>query len=367
MSWGDAESRVGTELPATMSALRWHGPRDVRVDSVPVPEPGPGQVLVAVERVGLCGSDLEEYRSGPVAIPVAAVPLILGHEVVGTVVQTSDPSLPVGARVIPDVVVGCGHCWWCRRHEEGLCPDLLVRGQQQDGGLADYLLADAATCTPVPGGVSLNTAAFAEPAAVAVRALRKAGDLTGATVAVVGGGTVGNLVAQIALRAPTAAVVVVDPVEARRDLGARFGAATAAPGAQAAELVGLLTEGRGADVVLECAGVPSGPADALALSRRGGTIVLVGFRASDLTLSWLDVVLGERRLVGSAAHLWDIDVTAAVGLLTRGVLDPGGLLSATFALADAPAAFERLDSDPLVTKLLIAPGFDLTKGAGGAP
>ena len=366
MSRGDAVSRAGIGLPASMTALRWYGPRDVRVESVPVPEPGPGQVLVAVERAGLCGSDLEEYRAGPVAIPAAAVPLILGHEVVGTVVRTSEPSLPVGSRVIPDVVVGCGHCWWCRRHEEGLCPDLLVRGQQQDGGLADYLLADGATCVLVPEGVSLDTAVFAEPTAVAVRALRKAGDLTGATVAVVGGGTVGNLVTQVALQAPTAAVVVVDPAEARRDLAAGFGAATSAPGAQAAELIGLLTEGRGADVVLECAGVPSGPADAVAMSRRGGTIVLVGFRATDLTVPWLDVVLGERRLVGSAAHLWDTDVAAAVGLLARGVLDPGGLLSATYALADAAAAFERLDSDPLVTKLLIAPESGMTKGAGGA-
>ena len=166
-------------VPEVMQAARWYGPRDVRVEEIPVPRPDAGEVLVAVERTGLCGSDLEEYREGPTAIPADAVPLVLGHEVVGTVVESPSGNPSVGTRVVPDVVVGCGHCWWCARHQEGLCPQLLVRGQQQSGGLADFMIACAATCTPVPAGMDLDVAAFAEPTAVAVRALRKAGDLAG--------------------------------------------------------------------------------------------------------------------------------------------------------------------------------------------
>jgi len=341
-------------MSPTMRAARWYGRRDVRVAETAVPEPGPGEVLVAIERAGLCGSDLEEFREGPIGIPAAAVPLTLGHEVVGTVAACPGGELAIGTRVVPDVVVGCGTCWWCRRREEGLCPDLLVRGQQQDGGMAELMLADAATCVPVPPGLDADVAAFAEPAAVAVRALRKAGDLAGAVVCVHGGGTIGLLVAQAALAASAAEVVVVDPVDSRRALAAAFGAHPATPG-DAVAVVGALTDGRGADVVVECAGVPSAPAAAVATSRRGGTIVLVGFRAQELRVPWLDVVLGERHLVGSAAHLWDSDVTAAVALLARGVLDPRRLLTEVIELERAAEAFARLDTDPGVLKLLVAP------------
>jgi (R,R)-butanediol dehydrogenase / meso-butanediol dehydrogenase / diacetyl reductase len=334
----------------TMRAARWHGRRDIRIDTVPVPRPGPGEVLVRVERVGLCGSDLEEFLHGPVGIPAA--PLTLGHEIVGVVAESADPQLPVGTAVVPDVVVGCGQCWWCARHEEGLCPRLSVRGQQQDGGLAEFMLADAATCIPVPVGLDLDIAAFAEPTAVAVRALRKAGDLAGAVICVYGAGTVGQLVAQVALASGCAAVVAVDPVADRRDLAR--GAIACTPD-DAADAVAAVSSGRGADVVVECAGIPGAPASALRLCRRGGTVVLVGFRPEEIALPWLAVVLGERTIVGSAAHLWDVDVAAAVALLHRGVVDPRPLHTATLPLDEVPAAFERLTGDRSVLKLLIAP------------
>jgi 2-desacetyl-2-hydroxyethyl bacteriochlorophyllide A dehydrogenase len=337
-----------------MTAVRWYGPRDLRVENVPVPRPSAGEVLIHVDRVGLCGSDLEEYRDGPVSIPTAAIPLIPGHEVVGTVVACPGGELAVGSRIVPDVVVGCGHCWWCVRHEEGLCPELLVRGQQQDGGLAEYMLALARTSIVVPPEMEPDVAAFAEPVSVAVRALRKAGDLAGKVVCVYGAGTVGLLVAQVALAASAAAVVAVDPVEARRRIATDFGAISCSP-VEAAAVIGDLTDGRGADVVLECSGVAGAPAATVRLSRRGATIVLVGFRSGSLTVPWLDVVLGERHLIGSAAHLWDVDVAAAVALLARGTISTGPLHTMTLPLTETPAAFRALDQNPGVLKLLVAP------------
>ena len=110
-----------------MHAARWHGQRDVRVDEVSIPNPEPHQALVEVEWCGICGTDLEEYESGPVNVPVEEAhpltgqraPITLGHEIVGTVVEPArDGSGPSeGARVIPDVVLGCGECWWCKRHQ----------------------------------------------------------------------------------------------------------------------------------------------------------------------------------------------------------------------------------------------------------
>lgn len=336
----------------TMLAARWHGRRDIRLDTVPVPRRGPGEVLVRVERVGLCGSDVEEFQNGPVGIPAA--PLTLGHEIVGVVAESADSRLPPGTAVVPDVVVGCGQCWWCARHEEGLCPRLSVRGQQQDGGLAEFMLADAATCIPVPAGLDLEVAAFAEPTAVAVRALRKVGDLAGTVVCVYGAGTVGQLVIQVALVSGCSAVVAVDPVADRRRLAANVGATACLP-ENAADAVAGASSSRGADVVVECAGVPGAPAAALSLCRRGGTVVLVGFRPGEIALPWLDVVLGERTILGSAAHLWDIDVAGAVALLHRGLVDPRPLHTATLPLDEVPAAFDRLAGDRSVLKLLIAP------------
>jgi 2-desacetyl-2-hydroxyethyl bacteriochlorophyllide A dehydrogenase len=351
-----------TALPAMMRAARWHAPGDVRVERIPTPRPAAGEVLVRVELTGICGSDLEEYRDGP---PTSrAEPLVLGHEVVGTVVACPGGEWPVGTRVVPDVVVGCGTCWWCRRHEDGLCERLVVRGQSVDGGLAEYLLAQAATAIAVPDALDTTRAAFAEPVAVAVRALRKAGDLAGAVVCVVGAGTIGNLVCQVARGGGPAAVVAVDPVPARRALALDAGATVVVAPGEAAAAVAAVSGDRGADVVVECAGVPDGVATAVALSRRGGTVVLVGLRPGAAELSYRDVVLGERRVLGSAAHVWDVDVAAAVSLLAAGRVDPLPLLTATIPLDRVvDDGFRRLVGDRDALKILARP--DTTEAPHG--
>lgn len=346
-----------------MLAARWHGRGDVRVDEVPTPRPGPGQVLLGVSLAGLCGTDLEEYREGPVDIPTDTdhplsgrrAPITLGHEVTGIVVESPDNEVPVGTLVVPNVVSGCGRCWWCRRHAEGQCPHISVRGLQDDGGLAEFMVSDAATCVRVPDHVEPQVAVFAEPAAVALRALRKCGDLTGAVVCVQGGGTIGQLVAQAALAAPVSVVVVVDPGAARRELAERLGA-TVTDLDHADDCISSASQGRGADVVIECSGALDAPATAVRLCRRGGTVVLVGFRPGSLEVPWLDVVLGERRLVGSAAHLWDEDVTAAVSMLARGGLDPTALPQRVVPLRDVVKdGFEWLASESTGVKVLVDP------------
>ncbi|NBE93377.1 zinc-binding dehydrogenase [Nonomuraea sp. KC401] len=332
-------------MTAGMPALRWHGRGDVRLDRVPVPEPGRGQILVEVERTGICGTDLDEYVRGP--LDVAGPPVTLGHEVVGTVAAGGD--LEPGTRVVPDVVLGCGECWWCRRHEPGLCPRLKVRGLQTDGGLARYMLAETATAVPVPEHVPAETAAFAEPLSVAVRALRKAGDLAGRTVAVVGAGTIGLLVTALATARGALCVVAVEPAAARRALAARYGAVPVSPG-EAAQAVG----DRGADVTVECSGADAAVWSAVELTRPGGTVVLVGTGATAIALPVRSLVLEEKRVLGSAAHVWDVDVTGAVALLAAGVVDPAPLLTAVVPLTDAvDGGFERLRRDPATMKIQI--------------
>jgi len=346
-----------------MTALRWHARADVRLDEVPVPSRAPGEVLIEVSRVGLCGTDLEEYRDGPLDIPVdvphpltgRVAPITLGHEVVGVVVESDPAGPPVGTFVVPDVVVGCGVCWWCQRHEPGQCPRLSVRGMHSDGGLARFMVADAASCIPLPPDLLPDVAVFSEPAAVAVRAFRKAGDVAGAVLCVQGAGAVGTLLAQLALASTAAVVVVVDPDEGRRAILAAAGAACFSV-EDAAAGVAALSGGRGADVVFECSGAARAPRQATAITRPGGTVVLVGFGPAELTVDWLPLVLGERRLIGSAAHVWDVDVRAAVSLIARGVLDPGVITSATVPLERAIVdGFERLVAYPRAPKILVDP------------
>ena len=352
----------GTSLPLTMRALRWHARGDMRVDTVPTPRAGPGEALVRVERVGLCGTDVEEYRTGPHDIPVhtphpvsgAMAPMIPGHEVVGVVVSCADRPDMVGRRVIPDVVDGCGDCWWCHHHEEGLCPRLVVRGQTGDGGLAEFMLCRSRTMVPVPTDVPVDVAAFAEPVAVAMRAVAKAGNLGGAVAAVVGAGVVGNLISQVCL-SEGATVIAIDPAAHRRALASQVGAIGVSPEDGATEL-SAASAGRGADVVFECAGRPDSLDASFRLARRGGTIILVGINDSEPAFRWRETVLHELRVLGTAAHMWDTDVTAAVEALATGRVQVAGLLSRTISLDEVPATLDAFSEPNELAKVLVHPG-----------
>lgn len=333
-----------------MRALRWHGPRDMRVDDVPDPVPGEGEVLLKVLRTGICGTDLEEYLDGPVNLDRAHLPVTLGHEVLAQVIRDGDAGLRAGTMVVPDVVVGCGHCSACARHEPGLCPDLLVLGLQRDGGLAELMVANASTLVQVPDHVQPDIAAFAEPLSVAVRAVRKAGDISGRRVCVVGSGTIGQLVVRSVRGMGATSVVAVDPQEARRSLAASGGATdTFTPDE-------LRANGVQADVVVECSGTPAAVDVAFGAVAPGGIVVLVGTGPEMVEFPVRRVVLHEIRITGSAAHVWDVDVAAAVAMLASGVVDPTPLISARVSLQDAvPMGFERLAADSSALKILIAP------------
>ncbi len=310
-----------------MRAARWHARDDVRVDDVARPVPASDEALIRVLWCGICGTDLEELREGPISIPLtphprrgSVAPIVLGHEVVG-VVETAavDGSGPAsGAIVVPDVVVGCGRCWWCRRHEEGLCSTLAVRGQTEDGGLAEFMVARARTMLVVPDGVDPLDAALVEPASVAVRALRKVPELAGARLLVIGAGTIGQLTVRIALALGASDVVVVDPRADRRELAARYGAAGAGSPAELGPL--LPRDTQGFDAVVESSGAPGSIESALRAVRRGGTVVALGIRPGTEAITVTGVVLGERRVVGSAAHLWDEDSRVALDLIASGRL-----------------------------------------------
>jgi (R,R)-butanediol dehydrogenase / meso-butanediol dehydrogenase / diacetyl reductase len=304
-----------------MLAVRWHGRGDVRVEDIPPPPPpGSGEVQLRVSWCGICGTDMEEMRNGPIFVPVdephpitgRKAPLTLGHEFSGVVDSTGPgvDDLHPGDRVAVDAIVFCGTCYWCRRNEVVRCDLMGSLGQKGDGGLAELCNAPARMCLPVPEGVSGEAASMAETLSVAVRALRRGRMEPGDRVAVVGGGAVGLMALQAALALGAASVDVVEPMPERRRLAEELGAARAVEG----------PEGLQADVAVEAAGNARAAETAVASLRKGGRAVLVGIHRQPLTIQPLDMVLGETEVVGSLSHVYDEDFRVALSLLGRGAV-----------------------------------------------
>jgi (R,R)-butanediol dehydrogenase / meso-butanediol dehydrogenase / diacetyl reductase len=352
-----------------VKAARWHARRDVRVEDVPKPTPGPGELLLRVSWCGICGTDLEEYLAGPAIIPVdvpngltgRVAPLTLGHEFVGSVAALGDgvTAFSVGDRIAPEVVLFCGECFFCRRHEYALCVNWAAIGLMADGGLAEYAVVPAFSCVRLPESLSDDEAALFEPTEVAVRAVRKSDLRLGETVAVVGGGTIGLLTLQVARAAGASAAYLIEPRASRRQLGLTLGAAAAFSPNQPDWYSELrqACAGVGPDVVFECAGASESADQAVRTARKGGRIVLVGIHIERVPVSTLDVIVGEKRLVGSVQHHFDEDLPAAVQLLAEGKVQARPLITGREPLERVVAGgFQALVEQPGEhMKILIGP------------
>ncbi|BCB83903.1 zinc-dependent alcohol dehydrogenase [Phytohabitans suffuscus] len=279
------------------------GPGAVEVREVPEPEPADGEVLVRTAYAGICGSDLHTLHRGHPWLPYPIAP---GHEASG---------VAGGERVYVRPAVACGDCFYCGRGRPNLCARLIGVGSHRPGAFAGAFTVPAAALAPVPAGVSLAAAAMIEPLATAVHATTVAGGLGGATVAVLGGGTIGQCVLLAALAAGAARVVVTDPVAAKRDLAVELGAAAALE-PTAEDGIAAALDGR-PDVVFDCVASRGSLGSALRLAMRGGAVVVVGVGHGPLDLTVETIQDHEIRLAGSAMYVPD-DFTAAERLVAAG-------------------------------------------------
>jgi 2-desacetyl-2-hydroxyethyl bacteriochlorophyllide A dehydrogenase len=298
---------------------------------------------VLTKAVGICGSDLHALAG---THPFIALPCVPGHEVVGVIGKTGEgvTGLEAGMRVILEPNLVCGRCPYCRAGRYNICQQLKVVGCQTAGAMADAFTAPASRFHPVPDSLTDTQAALVEPLSTAVHAVRMAGQLAGADVAVLGGGTIGLLTLIAAIRAGARAVAVSEPRDSKRQRALRLGAAFCADPLMA-DPVPPIREALGghADVTFDCVSSQASTGQAIRLAENGGTVMVVGVAAKDVTIPLPIIQDREIRLAGSAMYVRE-DVLRAIDLMTDGAVPAGELVTATLLLAEGAQAFKRAAS-----------------------
>ena len=330
-----------------------NGPGDLTVVERPEPTAGPGQVVVRIASVGVCGSDTHYYDHGRIGRFVVEQPLVLGHEASGEVVEVGPgvTGLRVGQRVslepgVPDLV-----CEQCLAGRYNLCPDMrFFATPPVDGAFAELVAVHAAFAHPVPDTMSDDAAALLEPLSVGIWACRKGRVGAASRVLITGAGPIGLVSVQTALAFGATSVVVSDVNPARLQLALDLGA-TEVVDARSASVLDLA---RPPQVLLECSGFPPAIAEGIRALDRAGRAVLVGMGGDEVALPLSVVQERELELTGTFryANTWP----TAIELVSSGRVDLDRLVTGTYDLADAALALTAGRRDDTSVKAVVRPG-----------
>lgn len=331
-------------------------PGDAGVKNVPVAKPGTGEVFLRVASCGICGSDVHAFRSDA-GFEWIRPPITLGHEFSGTV-ETVGPGVTrvsPGDRVVPIAIQGCGHCAFCRAGSTQLCPYRVAVGLSRDGGMAEYAVMPEQHFVPVPEHLDLSVAAVGEPLSVAVHAVDvRANVEPGQRVVVSGPGPIGVFCGMLArLRGAEVLLTGVGQDSGSRLPAAeRVGLRTANLSEQSLEEHMRRSFGEHApDVWIESSGSVRALGSAMESVRPGGTVIVVGLYAEEMSFSPTAAVRRELSLLFSYSCNYS-DYEAALDLLESGDVDPRPLLS-KYPLEDAPEAFEAVSGGRTVKAILL--------------
>ncbi|MGE5585761.1 MAG: zinc-dependent alcohol dehydrogenase family protein [Bacillota bacterium] len=321
---------------AKMSAVVFRRPGSVVIEERDVPCPGPGEVLVRVEACGVCGTDFHIFRGEAPARP----PVVLGHEYCGEVVALGEglTGLKLGDRVAVDPNIACGRCYHCRLGKVHLCESMEALGVTIDGGFAGYSVAPATQCHSLPAGMSAVQGAFVEPVACCVHGIDLAGIRPGNTVVVLGGGTIGLILLQLALGSGAATLIVSEPVQKKRELALKFGATLAVDplSADLEEQVRAVAPA-GADVVIEAVGRPETIEMAVRIAARGGCILLFGVAPEDAHVSMRPFAIYKKELRIQGSYVNPFTFSRAIALLAGAAVEVEPLVERVVALEDLPS------------------------------
>jgi L-iditol 2-dehydrogenase len=335
-----------------MRAAVLHGPNDIVMEQRPEPRPGPGEVLVRVRSVGVCGSDTHYYDHGRIGRFVVEKPLVLGHEAAGEITGLGPgvTGLRVGQRVSVEPGVPDLTCRQCLSGRYNLCPDMRFFATPPiDGAFAEYVVVHEAFAHPVPDSVGDDAAALLEPLSVGVWACRKGGVTAGSRVLVTGAGPIGLVSVQCAVAFGATEVVVSDVNPARLALARELGATLVVDARDSA--VSDLAEPP--DVLLECSGYPPAIGDAIRALDRGGRAVLVGMGGDEIPLP-LSVVQ-ERELEVTGTFRYAGTWPTAIALVATGKVDLDRLVTGSYRLDQVQEALTASRRDERAVKAVVHP------------
>lgn len=332
-------------------------PRQIEFRSVAVPQPGKGQVLVRVKRIGICGSDIHVYHGKH---PFTKYPITQGHEVSCEVVElgeTVDQFRP-RQKVTIEPQVYCGQCYPCTHGKYNLCESLKVMGFQTTGAASEYFAVDASKLTPLPDGVTFDQGCMIEPLAVTVHAARQAGDVAGKKIAILGAGPIGILLCQTLKALGAAQVLVTDVSDYRLTLARQCGA-DAVFNTKKVPFSACFVETFGpdkADFIYDCAGTDVTINEAIRSARKGSCIILVAVFAE---LAQVDLaVLNDHELDLNTSMMYrHEDFIEAIRLVRDRKVRLEPLMSKHFPMSEFERAYEYIDQNrEYVMKVIIDMG-----------
>lgn len=329
-------------------------PYEIEFREVPVPKAAPGQAVLRIHRIGVCGSDIHVYHGKH---PFTSYPVTQGHEVSGEIVELGEgvSGLRLGQRVTVEPQVVCGRCYPCRHGKYNLCENLKVMGFQTTGTASEYFAVDASKITPLPEGMDFDLGAMLEPLAVAVHAVGRMGSVKGLKVAVLGAGPIGNLVAQTAKGQGADSVLITDVSDVRlekaRQCGVEYTVNT-----KNKDFGEAMVECFGpdkADVIYDCAGNDITMGQAIRYARKGSTIILVAVYAGMANVDL--AVLNDHELDLNTTMMYrHEDYLEAIRLVQEGRVALRPLISSHFAFRDYLEAYRYIDANRETTmKVLI--------------
>ncbi|MDH5440060.1 MAG: alcohol dehydrogenase catalytic domain-containing protein [Candidatus Bathyarchaeota archaeon] len=339
-----------------MKAAVWYGCKEIRIEEVPKPDPGPNDVLVRVKAAGICGSDLHAYEGiSKRRVP----PLIMGHEIAGEIAEIGGhvEGSQIGDRVVIQPVLSCGECEQCRSGNENVCRNIRFLGLHVSGGFAEYVMAPARNCYTMPSRLRFEEACLAEPLSVAVHVVNNVPVGVNGTILIVGAGVVGSMVTQVARLRTSGKIIVTDILDSRLDLAKKLGADIMINPQKknVAEEIHRITGGRGVDVSIEVVGIESTVQDALASVKKGGTTIAIGLLEKSMKIDVMRLVSSELKLLGSYLYN-DCDFRSSINLIAEGKVNLQPYLTRILALDDALKGFgEMATNKEKILKVILRP------------
>ena len=342
------------EVAKTMKALVVDGPRKHRVAEVPRPEPQEREVLIRVDSCGFCGTDFHIYEGRY----FANYPLIIGHEISGKVVEVGKrvTRFKVGQTVAVDPNISCGYCRFCAKGKVHLCENLDNVGVRRDGGFAEYVTVWENNVYPISGKVDLEAASLIEPLSCCVHGADIAGVATADKVVLIGVGPVGLIMLQLIRITGAAEVLVIDPIDEKREIAERLGADyTLDP--RGIDIQKSVSEklGKPPDVVVECVGSQATMDLAWQMADLGGRVVWFGVSDPDVEVAVKPYEVFRKEISIAGSYINPFTFARAIELLEANQVDLKSLITHRFSLDEFPQALETYKTDQRKIKMIMKP------------